>query len=182
MRKMDSGWVAAIASIASALIVAITAIAAFQQLKHNRNANEIVVYLRLVDVMDSASSAETRADLAVIAERVRNDPEYRERLADATFRPTEFRSVGVLLGFLEHISVLITRGGVAEGLVLAEYADTFVHMWEAMRPAIVQRRTAYGPYISRAFEHLAMRSKRYIDSGQMEREYAALERDPRPLE
>lgn len=179
---MDSGWVAAIASIASAFIVAVTAIAAFRQLKHNRNANDIVVYLRLIDRLDSTETQEARASLVIVAEKLKNDPVYREALRDPKFRPEEFRRVGELLGYLEHISVLITRGGVAEGLVLAEYADTFLAIWEQVRPAVIQRRHAYGPHISRAFEHLAMRSKRYIDSGQMDREYAALESDPTVLD
>jgi hypothetical protein len=174
---MDSGWVAAIASIASAFIVAVTAIAAFRQLKHNRNANDIVVYLRLIDRLDSAETQEARAAIAIFAEKVNNDRVYREALRDPKNRPEEFRRIAELLGYLEHISVLIIRGGVAESLVLAEYADTFVSIWEQTRPAILERRHAFGPHISRAFEHLAMRSKHYIESGQMEREYAALESD-----
>jgi hypothetical protein len=47
-----------------------------------------------------------------------------------------------------------------------------------LRPFIAERRQAFGPYTGRAFEHLAMRAKRYIDSGRMAREYDALERDP----
>ncbi len=175
---MDSGWIAAIASLVSAFIVAGAAVAAFRQLRHNRNANDIVVYLRLIDTMDAPDMLEARAALAQVAKAVETEPGYRERLKDRAFRPDEFRGVARLLGFLEHISVLVTRGGVAETLVLAEYADTFVEIWEQMRPAILSRRVAFGPHIGRAFEHLAMRSKRYIDSGQMEREYAALERDP----
>ena len=178
---MDSGWVAAIASLVSAFIVAVTAIAAFQQLRHNRNANDIVVYMRLVDTMDSPATAEARASLGIVVEKMRNEPGYREHLRDPSFRPEEFRGIASLLGFLEHLSVLITKGGVAEALVLAEYADTFVDIWEKIRPAILERRVAFGPYISRAFEHLAMRSKQYIDSGQMAREYAALEQDTSPV-
>ena len=52
-------------------------------------------------------------------------------------------------------------------------------MWNLARPAILQRRKAFGPHTGRAFEHLAMRSKTYIESGAMQREYDALERDPR---
>jgi hypothetical protein len=175
---MDSGWVAAIASLASALVVAITAVAAFAQLRHYRNANDIVVYLRLIDMMDSPAMLDARNSLSVIAAKVEADPAYRESLRDPAFSPPEFRDVGVLLRFLEHISVLITKGGVAEPLVLAEYADNFAAIWEQMRPAIVERRFAFGPHTGRAFEHLAMRARRYIDSGEMEREYAALESDP----
>ena len=178
---IDSGWVAAIASIASAFIVAVTAVAAFQQIRHFRNANDIVVYLRLIEQMDSPEMMVGRNNLAMVAEKVANDPEYRERLTDPTFMPEEFRSVGILLRFLEHICVLVTKGGVAENLVLAEYADTFLNMWNLMRPAILQRRVAFGPHTGRAFEHLAMRAKAYIESGAMEREYNALQRDPRDV-
>jgi hypothetical protein len=178
---MDSGWVAAIASIASAVIVAATALAAFGQLRHNRNANDIVVYMRFIDTMDSPEMSEARAALAMLATKVQNDAQFRERLKDATFAPEEFVRIGFLLRYLEHVSLLIARGGIAEHLVLAEYADNFVLIWELMRPAIILRRSAFGPHTGRAFEHLAMRSRRYIDSGQMEREYAALERDSTPL-
>ncbi len=180
MLSIDSGWAAAIASLVSALIVAVTAVVAFRQLRHNRNANDIVVYLRLIDRMDSPETVDARAALAIIAQKVQTDAAYRERLRDPSFRPEEFREVARLLAFLEHVSVLITKGGVAEALVLAEYADIFVTIWEQMRPAIAARRAAFGPYTGRAFEHLAMRARRYIDSGQMEREYAALERDTTP--
>jgi len=178
---MDSGWVAAMASLVSALIVAVTALAAFRQLKHYRNANDIVVYLRLIDVMDSPAMVDARAALAVVAQKLEADPVYLQRLTDPTFVPEEFRGIGMHLRFLEHISVLITKGGIAEPLVLAEYADTFVSIWDQMRPAILQRRVAFGPHTGRAFEHLAMRARRYIDSGEMEREYAALEQDSSTL-
>jgi hypothetical protein len=176
---IDSGWVAALATLVSALIITVTAVIAVRQLRHNRNANDIVVYLRLIDTMDSPPMLEARRSIAEIGQRIEEDPTYLDRLEDPAFVPDEFRNVGLLLGFLEHISVLVTRGGVAESLVLAEYADNFAAMWEAMRPAILRRRIAFGPHTGRAFEHLAMRAKRYIDSGQMDREYGALERDPR---
>ena len=175
---MDSGWVAALASVISALIIAATAVAAFAQLRHYRNANDIVVYFRLIDMMDSPQFLAARRSLTEVSKRLAADENYRLRLRDPAFQPEEFRDVALLLGFLEHISVLITRGGIAENLVLAEYADNFVTIWEQMRPAIVERRHAFGPHTGRAFEHLAMRARTYIESGQMAREYAALERDP----
>jgi hypothetical protein len=176
---VDSGWAAAIAAIVTALIVAGTAVAAFRQLRHNRNANDIVVYLRLIDFMDSPEALQARRAMADIAAKVATDPAFRESLAKADYFPGEFAPIGRMLQFLEHISVLVTKGGVAESLVLAEYADNFVQMWELLRPAIHLRRIAFGNYTSRAFEHLAMRAKHYIDSGAMERDYAALESDPR---
>ncbi len=177
--SIDSGWVAALATLVSALIIMLTAVIAVRQLRHNRNANDIVVYLRIIDTFDSPEMEAGRASIATIGRLMAEDPTYLERLADPAFSPPEFYALGRLLRFLEHISVLITKGGVAEGLVLAEYADNFAAMWETLRPAIHRRRIAFGPHTGRAFEHLALRAKRYIDSGEMDREYDALERDPR---
>jgi hypothetical protein len=177
----DSGWAAAVAAIITALIVGGTAIAAFRQLRHGRNANDIVVYLRLIDFMDDPRTVATRQTLRKVAERVANDPVYLQTLRDPQSFPEEFTSVGEMLRFLEHICVLVTKGGVAESLVLAEYADTFVEMWDLCRPSILLRREALSPYLGRAFEHLAMRARRYIESGAMARDYNGLERDPRPF-
>jgi hypothetical protein len=64
----DSGWAAALAAIVTALIVAGTAVAAFRQLRHGRNANDIVVYLRLIDFMDSPATVAVRVKLAEYAD------------------------------------------------------------------------------------------------------------------
>ncbi len=173
---MDSGWVAAIASTASAFIVAAAALAAFLQLRHYRNANDIVVYLRVVDQMDSPEMMEARKRVATLA----SDPGYQARVSDPTAFRDESASIGPLLRFLEHLSVLVIKGGVAESLIHAEYAEVFSDLWDALRPGIIARRVAFGPYMWRAFEHLAVRSRRYIESGAMQREYDALERDTRP--
>ena len=177
----DSGWVAAIATVITAVIIGGTAVAAFLQLRHGRNANDIVVYLRLIDFMDSAEIVTARLSLRSVSELVASDPAFRETLRDPGSFPDAFAKAGQMLRYLEHVSVLVTKGGVAESLVLAEYADTFVDIWELLRPSIELRREALGPYVGRAFEHLAMRAKKYIDSGAMARDYTVLERDTRPL-
>jgi hypothetical protein len=55
---MDASWIAAIASVASAIVVGVAAIAAVAQIRHIRNANEITVYLRLIEPLDSPRAAE----------------------------------------------------------------------------------------------------------------------------
>ena len=52
---MDAAWLGALASLISALIVCATAVAAFAQLRHYRNANDIVVYLRRSGDQDQRS-------------------------------------------------------------------------------------------------------------------------------
>jgi len=107
------------------------------------------------------------------------DPAFRERLRTSSEVIPEFIGAFRLMQFLEHFAVLVNKGGVAETLVLSEYADNFEHYWEVLREAVYLRREALGPHISAAFEHLAMRATAYRTSGGMDREYSALLRDPR---
>ena len=176
---MDSGWVAAIASVASAVVVAITAVAAFAQIRHVRNANDITVYLRLVDRLDSAEAQAAFASIDPFLERVENEPELRARLA-APGPVGEFNEIASLVSFLEHLSTLILLGGMSERLILAEYADNIEHTWDRLAETIYMRRRAINrPYIAVAFENLAMRSKAFLAEGEMERLYSKLQRDPR---
>jgi hypothetical protein len=175
---VDAAWLGALASLISALIVCATAVAAFAQLRHYRNANDIVVYLRIVDKLDSEEMQEAVRSLPKIPELLR-DPGYRERLRTTTEVIPEFLGVFRLMQFLEHFAVLVNKGGVAESLVLSEYADNFEYYWEILREAVYLRREALGPHISAAFEHLAMRATAYRASGRMDREYSVLLRDPR---
>ena len=94
---LDSGWAAALAAIITAVIVAGTAVAAFRQLRHNRNANEMVIYLRLIDFMDSPGTTLARQNLGAVADRVRTDPAYRASLTDPAFVAEEFRQMGETL-------------------------------------------------------------------------------------
>jgi len=176
---LDSGWIAAISSATSAIVVVATAFVSFRQLKHYRNANDIVVYLRLIAEMDAPQTLAVRARLREWNANLAADPSLRERMATREPIP-EHEGFPEFARFIEHFAVLVYRGGVAEELVLAEYADTFVEIWEESREMVYLRRQAFGPYLAAAFEHLAMRSRQYIESGRMRREYDRLMHDQRP--
>ena len=106
------------------------------------------------------------------------DPAFRERLR--RLEPIEeFARYGRLLATLEHLATLVIKNGVAESLILAEYADNFKRTWEYVREAVYLRRDAFGPYTGAAFEHLAMRAKAYRESGRQAREYGMLLSDER---
>jgi hypothetical protein len=69
---MDPAWVGALASLISALIVCVTAIAAFAQLRQYRNANDIVVYLRLVNLLDAPEVREALQKMREVAPLLRD--------------------------------------------------------------------------------------------------------------
>jgi hypothetical protein len=178
VHALDASWVAAIASVASALVVGVAAIAALVQIRHIRNANDITTYLRLVERLDSSESRAAFAVTEGLAERLENDADLRRRLASAE-PALEFDEVVALVRFLDNLTMLILVGGVSERLVLAEYADEIMRLWNSTAELIYLRRRSLGVRFGSALEHLAMRAEAFVSGGEMDRFYKRLQRDPR---
>jgi hypothetical protein len=174
---LDAEWIGAIATLASALVIAVTAIAAFAQIRHIRTSNEITVFLRMIERTDSPEFAAAFAAIDPLRKKLTIDPDLRQRLATEN-DVEEFRSVGSLLQFMEHLATLVVTGRMSEHLVLAEYADNISDLWDRLGEIIYLRRRVRGPYVGVAFEHLAMRAKHFISGGRMEQLYGRLQKDP----
>jgi hypothetical protein len=175
---MDASWVAAIASVASAFVVGVAAIAALLQLRHIRNANDIATYLHLVDRLDSANAFVAFEAIETLAQDLRSDPALRQRMMHQ-HAVSEFAEIQALLRFLDSQTMLIVAGSVSEPLILAKYADEIVRLWDAVAEAVYLRRYVLGPHFASVLEHLAMRANASLESGEIERFYSGLERDPR---
>jgi hypothetical protein len=175
---VDASWVAAIASVASALVVGVAAIAALLQIRHIRNANDITTYLRLVERLDSPKSRAAFDSIPPLVEQLGRDASLRSRLARTEPIP-EVAEVVELVRFLNNLTMLILIGGVSERLILAEYADDIVLLWNSLAEVIYLRRPALGVRFGAALEHLAMRAKTHLERGDIDRFYGRLLRDPR---
>lgn len=145
------------------------------------NANDIAIYLRLVERLDSPKSRAAFAVLPSIAERLKIDSALRSRMEQPAPVP-EFDEIESLVRFLDTLTMLILAGRVKEELILAEYADDIVRLWNLLVEPIALRRRGEGERLGAAFEHLAMRARDYVASGAMDRFYARLLRDPRVRE
>jgi hypothetical protein len=176
-RYMDASWVAAIASVASAFIVGVAAIAALLQIRHIRNANELTIYLHLVDRLESANAAEVFRSFEDFARQLQTDQSLRYRLAQRRDVP-EFHEIETLIRFLDNLTMLIFTGSLTERLVLTKYADEIVRLWDSLAEAIYLRRHGV-PHFGSAYEHLAMRAKAYLAGGEIERFFGRLLHDPR---
>jgi predicted glycoside hydrolase/deacetylase ChbG (UPF0249 family) len=176
--ELTATWVAAIASVVSALVVAVTAIAAFAQIRYIRASNEITVFLRTIERVDSPEFATAFAAIGPLRERLATDPELRLRLSKDDY-VEEFRSINTLLQFMEHLATLVVTSRISEHLVFAEYADNIDQLWDQLGDMVYLRRQARGRYVGVAFEHLAMRAKRFVAEGRMDQIYGRLEKDPR---
>lgn len=173
---MDASWVAAIASVASALVVGVAAIAALLQIRHIRNANEITIYLRLIDRLESANALEAFRSYEEFARLVETDRSLRHRLSQPQAVP-EFSSIESLLRFLDTLTMLLLTRSVTERLILNKYADEIIRLWDVLAETVYLRRQGI-PHFASAWEHLAMRAKAHIASGELNRFYGRLQRDP----
>ncbi len=143
-----------------------------------RNSNEISVFLKLVERLDSLDAETAFAGIDAFVERVRTDPAFRLQLAQRGI-VDGLREIASLLQFLEHFSTLVVTERVTERLVLAEYADNIDDLWDRLAEMIYLRRAVLDQHYGAAFEHIAMRAKRYLADSEMERFYGRLKKDPR---
>ena len=174
---MDAGWVAAIASVASAFVVGVAAIAALLQIRHIRNANEITIYLHLADRLESANAHEAFGSYMEFAALLASDRTLRDRMAQPPPVP-EFQQIETLLRFLDTLTMLMLTGSMTERLIVMKFGDEIVRLWDTLAEAVYLRRNGV-PHFASNWEHLAMRAKANLESGEIDRFYGALLRDPR---
>ena len=174
---MDSTAIGTAANLVTLVIVAITAFAALRQMRHNQTANELVLFTNFVREVNEREMSGDIPWMMGLAERLK-DPEYRERFAADTTND-EVRRAKVLMQFFERYASLVIVSGLSEHLIFYEYVSLIAGVWEnAVAAYPYARRARSGVYAGRAFEHLAMRARRY-EANQMVRDYERLLRDPR---
>jgi len=78
-----------------------------------RNSNEISVFLKLVERLDSLDAETAFAGIDAFVERVRTDPAFRLQLAQRGI-VDGLREIASLLQFLEHFSTLVVTERVTE--------------------------------------------------------------------
>ncbi len=88
--QLDASWVGAIASVASAFVVAIAAVAAVAQIRYIRSSNEITVFLRMIERVDSPEFTDAFSAIGPLRQRMAIDTGLRQRLSND--ERVEFRS------------------------------------------------------------------------------------------
>ncbi|MBV8637860.1 MAG: hypothetical protein JO322_07215 [Candidatus Eremiobacteraeota bacterium] len=172
---MDASWVAAIASVASAFVVGVAAIAALLQIRHIRNANEITIYLHLVDRLESANANIVFSSFEDFASKLQTGQSLRYRMTQPQPVP-EFQEIETLLRFFDNLTMLVLTSTITERLILRKYGNEIERLWDTLAEAVYLRR--YGiPHFASAYEHLAMRAKDAIVSGEIDRFYGRLKQD-----
>ncbi len=156
---MTAETIGALSSVATFLVIAVTAIAALVQLRHIRSANQLTGLLHYIarwesDAVQSASSfVETQLKAKL------DDPNYREGLWHRNPDRREHPELRVA-DWCEQMGSYIKYGMISQEQYLdlgAWYIDS---MWEQLQKVVAIRRAASGrSAMFENFEFLAARSK-----------------------
>ena len=155
---MTPEWLTAYASIATLLVVAITAYAALRQIRHLRSGNQVAALLPLIEQYElvRASLRYIRSDLAKDLE----DPAARVALATL---PRSGAAAQALpgLNFYEKLGALVVPGTIDLEVAL-RYFDLPSDLWEKSARCIAIVRRSGGDEVLENFEALAQLERSYI--------------------
>lgn len=160
---MTAEAIGAFSSVATFVVIGVTAIAALVQLRHIRTANQLTGLLHYIsrwesDAVQSASSfveSQLKAKL--------KDPNYRASLWHHNPDRREHPELRVA-DWCEQMGSYIKYGMIAEGQYLDLGGWYILSMWEQLQDVVAIRRAVSGSAMYENFEFLAARSKAFADA------------------
>jgi hypothetical protein len=149
------------ATIATLIVITVTAVAAYVQLRHMRMANQLEALLTVLARVENADFGRmVDGARAVLAEKL-PDPAFRRTLEEGKVERTNNPWLNLGNSY-EWVGSLVRSGLVEEGPYMDIYADRVVDAWEIMRDAIAIIRRRTGPGVLENFEYLYVRAQAYV--------------------
>lgn len=151
----------AIASLITALVIAVTAIIAVVQIRHLRTANQLAAALKLYDEVDDSDFRKVRTFVQTeLAERMK-DPAFLEDLTSGRFDRDVHLEIR-LGNYWEKFGLLLRTGLLDRRLFLDWGAQACLRDWRTMRDVTKAVRVG-SPEVWRDFEFLARVSSTHLD-------------------
>ena len=145
-------WSAA-ASIATFVVLAVTAVVAVIQLHHIRGSNQVAA---LDEFREALDSPQYRAGVLTSVELLRrmDEPSVRRDL-EADLLPEWLQPVIYLFRLFETFGTYVKHGILDERIVFDLWSSVFIDNWNRLAPAIVVMRRVDGIVFLENFEMLA---------------------------
>ena len=152
-----------LAAVGTFVVISVTAIAAFIQLRHLRASNQLSAMLKLLELEQSPELEERFHFVRTqLADRMR-DPAFRasldEQPVDRTIHPERH-----VIAWFEHIGSWMRNGFIDERAYLEIASPVIDQFWTLLSPTVGVMRRTREPWLLEDFEYLAARSKRWIAS------------------
>jgi len=142
--------VSALATLASAIVVAVAATAAVMQIRHIHLGNQLEVVLRIYERYDSGEMAEARRYVYETLPDVIQDEPTRRAMAATVLDPR----IAVLTGFYMEIGALIADGLLEERLI-NRLGPSVARAWNVLAPLAAELRSLNPEPIWAGFEFFA---------------------------
>jgi hypothetical protein len=153
-----------VASFATLVVIAATAVAALTQLRHTRSANQIAAVTELDKLLGSEKLSQARRFVAEELPKLLADPTRRSKLAVEPF-PTELEAIRDVANFFEVLGVFVKRGIIDRTLACDLWDGVVYQAWKQLEPVVViRRRQARG--LCANFEYLAVLCERSLAKTQ----------------
>lgn len=157
---MTPEWVAAIASVATFVVIGATAIVTLIQLRHLRNSNQIAVFTEIRHKMETPDFQEAIRFIRFDLPQKMNDSAFRVRLLDRN--SNEGKIVSDVGNFLDSaIAPLVKHGMVDHDLACDLFYFPVVMCWDTLAPFIASSRTMLGYRMWEDFEYLTLLCKNF---------------------
>ena len=149
------------ATLVTLLVIIVTAVAAFVQLRHMRASNQLQGLLTVLERVESANfNRLVDGARQVLGEKL-PDPAYRRSIEDGTVDRTHNPWLNLCNSY-EWVGSLVRQGLIEEDPIMDIYADRIIAAWKMTSPAIAIARRGRDAGVLENFEYLYVRASEYI--------------------
>jgi hypothetical protein len=152
----------AVSSLLTAIVIAITAVIAFVQIRHLRRAAQLQSFLELMSEATGPSMSSWTAYVETQLPEKMKDETYRRELSEGHYDFENHKELA-LGAFWEKIGALIHNRLIEPDVFLDFAGATCPYHWELLREVTALRRQSNSRAWER-FEELALMCKAYIPS------------------
>ena len=188
---VDWGAVTALATVASALVIAITVIVGARQVRltrnqldHLRRSTQLEGLMKVFDDLNNPTYTRARRFVATDLYKKLTDPVFRDEVALGiiwTKNPEEIHEELFVLRTFETIGSTVRHGLLDADAVLDSIAPSVIVSWEHLREVIELQRAGVHPRMWENFEYLnTLSAQWFTERGGSERLAAWVERVREP--
>lgn len=153
---MTPEWVGAAASIGTFVVIAASAVAAVNQLRHMRSGNQISLFTAYNTEFDSEQFSSAFAFIRTELPSYAYSADELHALANGRF-PGRLHDARMIANFFEDMGAFVRTGMLHRTIVCNLYAENVTDAWEAISPLIFfLREQREQPAIWENFEYLGI--------------------------
>lgn len=149
------------AGVLTFFVIALTAVAALQQLKHLRASNQLAGLLNVLNIQRETMFRECQNFVRIELAQKMESPDFRASLErpspDLDAHPELW-----LCGYFEQMGNYVKYDLIGEAAFLDQACDIIIMYWKLLSPTIEIVRRARGPGVFDNFEYLVARAHRWL--------------------